>query len=54
MQRSAQGILCIDSEGRLLTCVEEEDELVHEPGHARDGHLQREHQQAHEPTKTEV
>jgi hypothetical protein len=34
-----------------LTCIEEQDELVREPGHAGDGHLQSEHQQPNEPDK---
>jgi hypothetical protein len=42
-------VLTVARIGGLLTCIEEEDELVHEPGHARHAHLQREHQQPHEP-----
>ena len=52
MERSARTVFCIGPDGdkdRRLTCVEEDVELVHEPGYARHGHLQREHQQAHEP-----
>lgn len=33
----------------MLTCVEEEHELVHEAVHGRHRHLQREHQEPHEP-----
>ena len=40
----------ITAEVCVLTCVEEEDELVHEAVvHGGHGHLQREHQEPHEP-----
>ena len=54
MERSARTVFCIGSDrdkGRRLTCIEEENELVHEPGHARHAHLQCEHQQPHEPNQ---
>jgi hypothetical protein len=45
-------VFCMRSEVEKdpwLTCIEEQDELVREPGHAGDGHLQSEHQQPNEP-----
>jgi hypothetical protein len=47
-------VFCMRSEVEKdpwLTCIEEQDELVREPGHAGDGHLQSEHQQPNEPDK---